>query len=362
MINWPVPTFIGELYTSPNGDTWEWNGKAWLGSDIPGAAIGPTGPSGLTAWANILAIGNNSGPNNIIMEASIISGTSLALNLQSDNQINLQINDGTQFANLLMNSTPGLIELNMVDGINTSLMDIATSGISFGYADGSLTYNNNISIDNSNIILDATNNFGIEQAKILLNPSNFLSLSHIQGGNTTDLILQNGAWAVQCTNNSTYNNYISNDPNGVYLSHADFITTKTTEFRIQGDGLKHSTGTVGQPAIYDLATVVTTDNLPARIFQIDLSANSQNVVTFDVIITALDQLGTQSYGSKLFGTFRYNSSVLTQIGTIDKTEKSDFATASSNLVILGTDIIIEVTGEIGKTMSWYARFNYQSAI
>lgn len=29
MINWPVPSYIGETYTSPNGNTWAWNGYGW---------------------------------------------------------------------------------------------------------------------------------------------------------------------------------------------------------------------------------------------------------------------------------------------------------------------------------------------
>lgn len=60
MINWPIPSFIGETYTSPNGDVWEWNGNAWIGleSFVPGptgatGATGPSGPStGKTYWFN----------------------------------------------------------------------------------------------------------------------------------------------------------------------------------------------------------------------------------------------------------------------------------------------------------------------
>jgi hypothetical protein len=34
MINWPVPSYVGETYTSPNGKSWAWNGYGWdtLGS------------------------------------------------------------------------------------------------------------------------------------------------------------------------------------------------------------------------------------------------------------------------------------------------------------------------------------------
>ncbi len=47
MIDWPIPSFIGELYT--NGSrTWEWNGKAWVGyGPTLIGPIGPTGPQGL---------------------------------------------------------------------------------------------------------------------------------------------------------------------------------------------------------------------------------------------------------------------------------------------------------------------------
>ncbi len=45
MINWPIPSSIGEIYTAPNGKKWEWNGYAWdfIG---PGYAVGPTGATG----------------------------------------------------------------------------------------------------------------------------------------------------------------------------------------------------------------------------------------------------------------------------------------------------------------------------
>lgn len=45
MINWPIPSYVGERYEAPNGKIWEWNGYAWdfVG---PGYAVGPTGPEG----------------------------------------------------------------------------------------------------------------------------------------------------------------------------------------------------------------------------------------------------------------------------------------------------------------------------
>jgi len=41
MINWPEPGYIGETYTSPNGNTWIWNGYGWntLGSAPEGGNL-----------------------------------------------------------------------------------------------------------------------------------------------------------------------------------------------------------------------------------------------------------------------------------------------------------------------------------
>lgn len=47
--DWPSSPTIGQVYTSPSGTSWEWNGYAWdiINTGIPGAT-GPTGPTGTT--------------------------------------------------------------------------------------------------------------------------------------------------------------------------------------------------------------------------------------------------------------------------------------------------------------------------
>jgi hypothetical protein len=41
MINWPEPSYEGEIYTSPDGYSWVWNGYGWntLGAEAPNAPI-----------------------------------------------------------------------------------------------------------------------------------------------------------------------------------------------------------------------------------------------------------------------------------------------------------------------------------
>lgn len=58
MINWPVPTTVGEIYTSPNGDKWEWNGYGWdtFGSIGVTGPIGPTGATGGSAAPSVQTV------------------------------------------------------------------------------------------------------------------------------------------------------------------------------------------------------------------------------------------------------------------------------------------------------------------
>jgi hypothetical protein len=41
MINWPVPSYVGEIYTSPLGSSWIWNGYGWdtLGGGTEGGNL-----------------------------------------------------------------------------------------------------------------------------------------------------------------------------------------------------------------------------------------------------------------------------------------------------------------------------------
>jgi len=46
-INWPIGPSLGQIYTSPLGDKWEWNGYAW--DSVGGTGLtGPQGPQGPT--------------------------------------------------------------------------------------------------------------------------------------------------------------------------------------------------------------------------------------------------------------------------------------------------------------------------
>ena len=57
-ITFPISPSIGQIYTLPTGESWEWNGSAWQTLGSPGATgpIGPQGPTGATGPAGADAL------------------------------------------------------------------------------------------------------------------------------------------------------------------------------------------------------------------------------------------------------------------------------------------------------------------
>ncbi len=51
--NWPTSPTIGQIYTSPSGIVWEWNGYAWDLKNVSGP-IGPSGPTGPTGATGLI--------------------------------------------------------------------------------------------------------------------------------------------------------------------------------------------------------------------------------------------------------------------------------------------------------------------
>lgn len=101
-INWPIPSFIGEIYTSPLGKTWRWNGYAWdfVGPDY---AIGPTGATGSAAvygepWGIFDSSGNVTTYPTFAsaMAASTLQDTiHMFCNVQETNDVTLDISGTT---------------------------------------------------------------------------------------------------------------------------------------------------------------------------------------------------------------------------------------------------------------------------
>jgi hypothetical protein len=60
-ISFPTSPSIGQIYTLPTGESWEWNGSAWQTLGQP-SATGPAGPQGVTGSTGATGPAGSNGP------------------------------------------------------------------------------------------------------------------------------------------------------------------------------------------------------------------------------------------------------------------------------------------------------------
>jgi hypothetical protein len=116
--------------------------------------------------------------------------------------------------------------------------------------------------------------------------------------------------------------------------------------------------------VYNQYEISTTNSTPAILSKsVGLPTLNfgvtNSVITIEAVVNGWGATNSKAYGGKLFATFKNAGGTVTQLSTTDKSEKTDFTTATSDIVISGTNINIQVTGEASTDINWTSRFNYQ---
>lgn len=99
------------------------------------------------------------------------------------------------------------------------------------------------------------------------------------------------------------------------------------------------------------SSVKTTNATNSKIKTI--STTSEYVYMIEVNIVAGTTTTTSGYSCKMIATYKNNGGTVTQIGSTQKVEASDFTgTVTSNLTISGANIFVGVTGKAATTIDW----------
>lgn len=102
---------------------------------------------------------------------------------------------------------------------------------------------------------------------------------------------------------------------------------------------------------------VTTDASPTTGAVISNGFDSQ-IVTVKAIVTALNSDNSKAYFAELTGAFKTISGVLSQIGTTELLEKTQFTTATSRFNISAGVTTIQVIGEAATNITWTVTCEY----
>lgn len=353
-----------------------------------GSSIGVT-PS----WGQVLSVGNTSDGNDIIMNSGgqILSGTGEILNAFSDTGIDINANDTIYNQELTMTTAAGSVNLGTTDisttAYNSLLLDTLNSYL-FLTSFNPVNATAQINLDSSAapaIIVDlsisgTTSRLQFDTSIAKLQRSDASTFDNRIDISNTDMLLE----AEDLVNNKQANldlthayTYLSHFNNGL-LSYIEAIdntillqtqgapgqidinsTNGTIKLRGFDENIIYDRGLSGTDGnFYNQDRVSTTNATPATLHTIGFGITN-SVITIEAVVNGWGATNSKAYGAKLFGTFKNAGGTVTQLSTTDKSEKTDFSTATSDFNISGTDINVRVTGEASTDINWVSRFNYQ---
>lgn len=317
------------------------------------------GTAGAESLADTLAVGNTTGGNNIVLTGGdeIVSG------------------NGGSFITLDYSSTPDRLYM----GQTNSYVDLnnGTTRV-VGTSEAALRVNgsNRLSISSDGTSTLSSSTFSVSGANVLINSdkyiasssnNNKITLQDTSSQNRIELYSDSSVKSMigSGTTFSSFESYIiSNTAYGQWTTYNPSVGFSTISLlngaisiqsdtvRISSDVIEHYTdGTAKRKFTYQ-PYISTSDATPTTLHTFGTTTDTS--VVYRVLITAHDLTNNLAYMSNIFAGFRNDGGTVNLVGTVDVSAVSDFTTATSTIGISGTDIIVRVTGEAGKTINWTA--------
>jgi hypothetical protein len=368
--------------------------------------IGGSSSLGITpSWGQVLSVGNTSDGNNIIMNSGgqILGGTGEILSILSDYDVYLERTDGlttqsveigtpfgatnsidikniniitNDFSQQIFTTKSSLLKVDdSVNGfVNQIFMEPSVGGIELKNDDG-INFQNIIIISTQSTLIDTQDFTTQKQGKLEVH-RDFCYFGHFDGiaGYLSAVQVQDYTILLQ-TQDGNVLHQINMDSSNLLIPfslktddgvNASQITLKPDSIKIDGAGVIEIE--VGAQTInfsknnnnltYDFGGNGTTNATPIIIGTIDFSGVIDKVITVTANINGIGSIVNLAYGAKLFAAFKNIGGTITQLSTTDKSEKTDFTTATSDIIISGTDIVIQVTGELATAINWETDFSY----
>lgn len=246
--------------------------------------------------------------------------------------------------------------LNFVDNISDGYQFTAQ----YGYNSIFLDARNNPLTDASTIVLYPNNNIEIASEDIANQFTSRINLDSTQmslaaiDATTTDasqIVIQSNQLTIESLDGSGNAGIIVNPAQVTLFSpNARNLTVDTTS-------LVYSVGSF--VVSKDIVGNTTTNATPLSLDTIAFGGITDKVITVEAMVNGISSGSNKAYGAKLFAVFKNIGGTITQLSITDKSEKTDFTTATSDIVISGTDISIEVTGELATTIDWQVYYTWQ---
>lgn len=214
--------------------------------------------------------------------------------------------------------------------------------------------------DISAIKLQPTNPIEIYSADVVNNFTTAINLDSTQMSLAAiDVTTTDASQIVIQSNQLTIESFDGSGNAGITVNPAQVIlfTPNARNLTVDTNALVYSVGSL--VVSKDIVGNTTTNATPLSLDTIAFGGTTDKVITVEAMVNGISSGSNKAYGAKLFAVFKNIGGTITQLSITDKSEKTDFTTATSDIVISGTDISIEVTGELATTIDWQVYYTWQ---
>ena len=215
--------------------------------------------------------------------------------------------------------------------------------------------NGNNGVINVDSILNPSGNvFGTGVTGVIVGGSGNV----IQPGSSNTLVLGKSN-NVNGTNNFIQGN--NNKVNGdeVTILGADNITIDGNNIiQLGGPNTTINFGATGSS--FQSFVISTTDATVTDIALFEAALPVDNVGWYNAYITGVQDDGSTAYFSEVTAGVKNDGGVVTLVDKTDVIEKTEFTTATTDIVISGTDVIAQVTGEAATNINWICNITFRT--
>jgi hypothetical protein len=208
-------------------------------------------------------------------------------------------------------------------------------------------------VDENGFYIDGTK---MTSSEINIQDTTIINQNGISVGNTTygidgitiyETYIDDGYYDSGYTITNTSTNSFGYDE----LNNEITFTIDSDNVNIKGNNKIQFGGDYNNKTFY-FSEVTTSGNTLATGFTYNPNIDNIGVSIKATVVGETNPYSSNIYYSEVNGFFNYLSGSTTQISTIDNIEKTTFTGATSNIVISGSDIVVEVTGETGVNINW----------
>jgi len=309
---------------------------------------------------NYILINANNVPDNKSVRILVSDGAIRMTNQNTSNGLSSQIQINQQIISMYSEDADGNSSNNTFAGSYNEINNSGTSedGYIFSASIGTYDVANGPQADTADSYLNSSRSgtSDLQYSSVVNVKYNFIDINTVVNSTDATFSIKDGL-EIDPEGNNEGTRLYSEDLNSGALSTVNVVNaTVGISANDENDAsnlivypglIQFNPGNLGKNGgkkVYG-SNIQTNNSTPTTVFTLPISSIGIRIVDVKVKVLGRTTSGDKVYSGELNTTFKSISGTITRVGVLDKIEKSEFSTATSDVTFSGGDILFNVVGE-----------------